>query len=981
MNKLEILLQELMFRKIIIFFIFSVLFINVFSQSLSQEKWVDSVFNTLSEDERIAQLLMVSAYSNKDKNHTDKIERLIKDYKIGGLMFLQGGPVRQAKLTNTYQSISKTPLMIALDAEWGISMRLDSALRFPWQMTLGSIQKEELIYKMGKEIARQCKLIGVNINFAPVVDVNFNPENPIIGNRSFGENPIRVGELAVQYMLGMQDNGVLACAKHFPGHGDTDTDSHKDLPIINHNKERLDSVEILPFKMLIDSGLGSVMVAHLYIPDLDNTKDQAVSLSPRVINDLLKDELAFEGLVITDALNMKGVSKYYEPGIVDVKALLAGNDVLLFCEDVPEAINQIKLSISNGKITQLEIDNRCKKILKNKYWMGLSEYSPINLNKVKNEVSINNTHLINRKLIENSITLLQNYDNLIPLKRLDTLSIASVSIGESGSDFQSTLSKYAKVDHFTISENASEKEKAKMLSQLSKYNLVIIGIHKSNLNPWKSYKFSKEDDLFIQKISVQSKVVLSVFANPYSLNSFLFVNNFDALVMSYQNSEISQEMSAQAIFGGIAIQGKLPVSTKHFPVNLGYQTEKIRLGYTIPEEFGVNEQDLYRIDSIVNNAISQKATPSCQILVAKSGKVIINKSYGYHTYEKKQKLKNEDVFDLASITKISSTVPLIMKMVDEDKLNINDSLSVYLDLDTSNKGSIIVKDILSHQARLKSWIPFYRNTLVDDTVNGVKKLRDTLYSAEYSSIFPHKVAKNIYLHFSYPDTMLDIIKYSDLLDSKRYKYSDLGYYFFKNIIENTYSENLNVLAENYFYNKLGMENLGYLPLNKINIDRIVPTEQDFTFRSQLIKGYVHDMGAAMQGGVGGHAGVFSNANDLAKLMQMLLDKGIYAEERYISSSTIDLFTKRHFLENENRRGLGFDKPKIDEGGPTCDGVSLSSFGHTGFTGTIAWADPKTELVYIFLSNRIHPDAGNSKLLKMDVRTEIMSEIYKHFGNE
>ena len=333
-------------------------------------------------------------------------------------MFLQGGPVRQAKLTNTYQSVSEIPLMIALDAEWGISMRLDSALRFPWQMTLGSIQDEKLIYQMGAEIARQCKLIGVNINFAPVVDVNFNPENPIIGNRSFGEDPVRVAELGIQYMKGLQDNGVLACAKHFPGHGDTDTDSHKSLPIINHTKQRLDSVEILPFKNLINNGLGSIMVAHLYIPELDNTKNLAVSLSPKLVKGLLKEELEFEGLVITDALNMKGVSKYYEPGVVDVKALLAGNDVLLFSEDVPKAINKIKLAIKNGEITKEEVENRCRKILNNKYWMGLSEFSPINLDKVRNEVKVNNTHLINRKLIENSITLVQNYDNILPLNFL-----------------------------------------------------------------------------------------------------------------------------------------------------------------------------------------------------------------------------------------------------------------------------------------------------------------------------------------------------------------------------------------------------------------------------------------------------------------------------------------------------------------------------------------------------------------------------------
>ena len=968
-----------MYKCFFFFFFFCTNFL--FSQNISEKRWVDSVMNSLSNDEKIAQLLMVSAYSNKDDSHINNIEKLIKDYNIGGLMFLQGGPVRQAKLTNKYQSISKTPLMIALDAEWGVSMRLDSALRFPWQMTLGSIQNDTLIYQMGKEIARQCKLIGVNINFAPVVDVNFNPENPIIGNRSFGENPIRVGELGVQYMKGLQDNGVLACAKHFPGHGDTDEDSHKSLPIINHTRERLDTVELVPFKMLIDNGLGSIMVAHLFIPELDNTKNQAVSLSNLVVQKILKDKLSFKGLVITDALNMKGVSKYYKPGILDVKALLAGNDILLFSENVPEAINQIKLAISNGDITQEEVNDRCRKILTKKYWMGLSNFLPINLDKVRNEIIVNNTHLINRKLVENSITVLQNYNNLMPLKRLDTLNIASLSIGQPSDIFQSTLSKYAKISHYNISENASEKQKKELLLKLSKYNLVLVGIHKSNAHAWKRYDFNKNVDLFIQNIALQSKVIVNIFANPYSLNSFLFVNNFDAVVLSYQNSKISQEMTAQAIFGGISAKGKLPVSTKHYKINSGFTTKKIRLGYTIPEEFGVNENDLYKIDSIANNAIINKATPSCQILVAKSGKIFFNKSYGYHTYKKERKLKNDDVYDLASITKISATLPMLMKMYDEDKLDINDKLSSYLDLDTSNKSTIIVKNILSHQSRLKSWIPFYRYTLQDDTINGIKKLRDTLYSTNYSKKYPYKVADGIFLHFSYPDTMFNFIKYSKLRSSNRYKYSDLGYYFFQKIIENTYSNKLNVLVDNHFYKKLGMENLSYVPLQNLNIDRIVPTEYDYIFRSQLVKGYVHDMGAAMLGGVGGHAGIFANANDLAKLMQMYLNRGIYGDERYINSSTIDLFTKAHFLDNNNRRGLGFDKPEPIKGGPACREASLSSFGHTGFTGTIAWADPETELLYIFLSNRIHPDADNLKLLKMNVRTEIMKEIYKNFGKK
>ncbi len=949
------------------------------------EIWVDSVFSTLSLEEKIGQLFMIAAYSNKGSSHTKDIKDLINNHGIGGLIFMQGGPVRQAKLINQYQDASNVPLMVAMDAEWGVSMRLDSSIRFPWQMTLGAIHDEKLIYQMGVEIARQCKLIGVNINFAPVVDVNFNPDNPIIGNRSFGESPKRVGELSLNYMKGLQDNNVLACAKHFPGHGDTETDSHKELPIIYHSKNRIFDVELSPYKLLIENGLGAIMTAHLHVPSLDDTEDLAVSLSKKVVSGILKHDLKFNGLIFTDALNMKGVSNYYEPGIVDLKAFLAGNDVLLFSEDVSKAITQIKLAIDDGVITQDIIDNRCKKILRNKYWMGLNNFSSLNIEKVKNELNTNEAVLLNHQLVSNSLTLLHNYDNLIPIKRLDTLNIASISIGESSSEFQNTLSKYARIDHYKISESISQDQLDGMLSNLNKYNLVIISIHKSNIHPWKSYSFSKKIDLFIQNISVQSKVIVSLFANPYSLNSFLFVNNFDALMLSYQNSKLSQNLTAQAIFGGIPIVGRVPVSTKHFLLNHGIFTEKTRLSYTIPEKFGVKDSELNIIDSIIRKSIDEKAFPGCQILVAKEGEVIINKSYGFHTYNKNREVNNSDIYDIASITKITSTLPMIMKMYDDGDINLDYNLGAYLDLDTSNKKDLVIREILSHQSGLKSWIPFYKKTLYTDSVNGYSQFLDTfLYDDKISIDYPYSVADGIFAHYSVKDSIIKQIKYSKLNDNKKYLYSDLGYYFLMDIIENNYKENIDILLEKIIYKKLGLIDLGYNPLIKLNKDKIVPTEFDYTYRSQLIHGYVHDQGSAMLGGVAGHAGIFSSANDLAKIMQMYLNYGEYGGEIYFKESTLKHFTMYQYPENHNRRALGFDKPSItikngNRGGSTCEDASSYSFGHTGFTGTIAWVDPINEITFIFLSNRINPNAENIKLLKMNVRTNIMKEIYRLFG--
>ena len=972
-------------RKIQFIILVSALFLVNFQHIFAQNKavflsysttWADSIMTTLSEKERIAQLFMVAAYSNKGEDHKQQITNLVQQYKIGGVMFLQGGPVRQAQLTNYYQSKSKTPLMIAIDGEWGVAMRLDSSLRFPWQMTLGAIEDENLIYEMGVEVARQCKLLGIHINFAPVVDVNSNPENPIINNRSFGENPQKVGRMGVAYMKGMQDNNVLACAKHFPGHGDTDSDSHKTLPTVNQLKQQLEQVELLPFKMLIENGLGSVMVAHLHIPSLDDTKDLAVSLSPKVVNGLLKKEMRFTGLAITDALNMKGVSQFYAPAEVDLKALLAGNDVLLFAEDVPKAIEEIQKAIKQKKISQAEIDARCHKILMAKQWMGLAQYTPTDLSIIKNQIITTETKLLDKKLVQSSLTLLQNYDNLLPLKSLDTLKMASVSIGEDASDFKQMLSNYGPITHFTISEQATASEQAVLLNKLAPFNVVIASIHKSNENAWKSYKIAKETDIFLQAIAIQSKVIVSIFANPYSINSFLFTNNFDGLILAYQNSKVAQEQAAQAIFGGIGIHGKLPVNTKHYPIHSGLKTESIRMRYVSPEEINFRTDLLYKIDSIVDNAISQAATPGCQVLIAKDGNIFFNKSYGFHSYDKKTAVKNTDIYDLASITKIGATVPVLMDMVDDKKFNLDHHLGKYLDLDSTNKKDLIIRDILAHQAGLPSWIPFYKKTLVKDSVSGISEFRDTLYSNTFSQQYPHKVAAGIYLHQQYPDSIIQQIKQSELLEKKKYLYSDLGYYMFKEIIEKEYKKPLNKITEELFYKRLGMENLGYLPLERIDEKRIVPTEMDFEYRSQLLKGYVHDQGAAMQDGVGGHAGLFSNANDLAKLIQMYLQKGQYGGEQYLSEQVISEFTKRQFPQN-NRRGAGFDKPffKGQEGGPVCQSASDLSFGHSGFTGTLAWADPENQLVYIFLSNSIHPDASNKKLLKMNVRTEIMQVIY------
>jgi beta-glucosidase-like glycosyl hydrolase/CubicO group peptidase (beta-lactamase class C family) len=941
--------------------------------------WADSVFNILTPDERIAQLFMVAAYSNKDKSHVDRIKKLIEENKIGGLIFMQGGPIRQANLINEYQSISKVPLMVSIDGEWGLAMRLDSTVKYPWQMTLGAIQDEKLIYQMGIDIGEQCKRLGIHVNFAPVVDVNVNPKNPIINARSFGEDKINVANKGIAYMKGMQSVNVMANAKHFPGHGDTDMDSHKSLPIIPHSKERLDSIELFPFKQLIENGLASMMVAHLYIPAYEKTANTATTLSKNVVTHLLQDSLNFKGLIFTDALNMKGVSSFFKPGVVDVKALLAGNDVLLFPKDVSTAILAIKQAIANGEITQKEVDRRCMKILKAKQWVGLDKYKPVEKEDLYKDLNTKKYEFLNQQLTEASLTVLKNENAIIPLKRLDTLKIASLSIGEGKiSEFQNTLSLYTQVDHFTIKELDSKKNTA-LLDTLRQYNTIIVSIHKSNKNPWKSYKVRLGTKDMISNLALKNKVILAVFANPYSLIDFKSAESVDGLIMAYQNNNYANRSVAELIFGGLGANGKLPVTVSQtFKVGMGLAVEQSgRFKYTVPEEVGVFGEELFQIDSIAMKGIREQAYPGCQVFVAKSGKVIYNKSFGYHTYDNKTPVKNTDVYDLASITKIAATLLTMMQLQDEGKFSLDDSLKDYLSgliPDSSKYGDLGLREILAHQSGLQAWVPFYLKTIRNKELDGM------IYCKDSTRFFPYRVAEDIYINQFYPDIIYQRILKGPI-KKKEYRYSDLGYYFLMKIAEEQTGEPLNEYVAKV-YNQLGMTTTGYYPRYRFPLDRIPPTEYDKVFRKQLIHGDVHDPGAAMLGGVGGHAGVFSSANDLAKLMQMYLNKGKYGGEHYIKDSTLAEFTKCQYCVNDkNRRGAGFDKPVRDgDGGPTCNCVSYLSFGHSGFTGTIAWADPEEEIVYIFLSNRIYPNADNKKLLHLNIRTDIQQVIYDALNN-
>ena len=936
--------------------------------------WVDSVMSSLSLEQKIAQLFSIRAYSNKDKKHKKKIASLIKKYNIGGLTFFQGGPVRQALLTNYYQELSQTPLLIMQDAEWGLGMRLDSTYSFPYQLTMGAMDNDTLVYAAASEIACQLKRIGVHVNLAPVVDINNNPLNPVINYRSFGENRYNVTSKGLAYMHGLQDHGIIATAKHFPGHGDTDADSHQTLPIIQHTKERLDSIELFPFKKLISEGLYGIMIAHLYLPAYDDDKNLPSTLSGNLVTGLLKDQLAFNGLIITDALDMKGVTMYYSPGEIEVKALQAGNDILLLPGDVPKAIKKIKQAIKKGLIIEQEVEARCRKVLEFKYRAGLAQYIPVKIENLIEDIDTPRAKAINRRIYKSAITLVKNEGDLVPLNLNDSVKIASLSIGsDNKTAFQEMMDNYAEIDHFSIEHTSNKEAVNRILEQLSPHNLIIIGVHCASNFPF-TYGISDDTDELVSKLAASKRVIVTVFGSPYSLERFNRIDDFDAIMVSYQNNLTAQEISAQMILGSIACQGKLPVTAStQFQAGSGVNTiSKNMLSYTIAEELNINRGFLLEVDSLLLNSIEEGVFPGCQVMALKDGSVFYQKSFGYHTYEKQIPVKNTDLFDLASITKIAATTLAVMKMTADDKIDIDMPLVYYLPfLKGTNKENIIIREMMAHQARFTPWIPFYRNTLND---NGPDTL---IYSQSISEVFPFRVAEKMYIHRDYCYTIFDTIITSPLLEAEEYKYSDLPFYFLKRVIENGLNQPIEKYLNTQFYSSMNLFKMGYRPRDRFPLNSIVPTEYDNEFRQQLIHGDVHDPGAAMLGGVSGHAGLFSNANNLAVLMQMLLQSGEYNGISYLDSAVIEEFTSYQFPLTDNRRGLGFDKPSFEylEDGPTCKGVSPSSFGHSGFTGTYVWADPESRLIYVFLSNRVHPDASNRKISERNIRTKVHQLFY------
>jgi beta-glucosidase-like glycosyl hydrolase/CubicO group peptidase (beta-lactamase class C family) len=939
-----------------------------------EDMWVRSKMDQMTIDEKIGQLFMIRAYSKGNTDERNAIDDYIKKYKIGGLCFFQGTPTEQINLINHYQQLANIPMFMGMDAEWGLGMRFPKeTVSFPKQLMLGAIQDNKLIYEMGKEVAKHCKKVGININFAPAIDINSNPSNPVIYDRSFGESPQNVTAKGYMYMRAMEDEGVMACLKHFPGHGDTDADSHLELPRIDHTLDRLENNEFFPFRRLASQGASAVMVGHLHVPAIDGRNNRPATLSQNAVKNLLRDDMGYNGLIFTDAMDMKGVTSHFPNGTAEAEAFLAGNDVILLPENLPKAFNALKNYIESGKISQSRLDESVERILRAKYKLGLNAIPYHDPDNVYDYLNRNQALAIKQKLAEASVTVVSDAKNLIPIRNVADLHLGILSINSSQKTaFQSRADSYADTRHYYLMASQMEQQFNQQLQTMSRFEKVIVSIHTSG----KQSDFSRELPemvlRFLKELQDKTEVIIVVFGSPYILKKLGFAQQ---LILNYDNDIITQDATMQAIFGTNDISGKLPVSVSdNWPESHGiFKGTLGRLGYGLPEIAGLSSDTLKKIDSLMGTMVNIHAAPGAQIVIAKEGKIVWEKSYGKLS-EDGYYVTDQTIYDVASVTKVLATTLATMKLVDEHKINLKDPIRYYIpDIDTTDKANLIVGDIMAHHGRLFPWIGFYEKTVLPQKTFGYNSL---YYSGLLQDRYTIPVAKGMFMRSDYIDTIYQEIWTSKLRETDSYRYSDLGFYIMKKIIENQAKTSLDEYTKKYFYKPMHLTHTGFLPLLWHSETNIAPTEIDNYFRMQTLRGYVHDMGAAMLGGVGGHAGLFSNAKEMAVIMQMLLNKGAYGGTRFINPKTVDLFTTRH--PKSTRRGIGFDMKELDakKTKSTSDLASASTFGHTGFTGTAVWADPDNDIVYVFCTNRTYPSRHNQTFINKDYRIKVQTLIYK-----
>ena len=926
-----------------------------------------NVLDRLTLEEKIAQLLIIRVNSTDDEQYNKELVELVARVQPGGVCFFKGNPTPEARLTKRLQAVSNVPLFVAIDGEWGPAMRLDSCVAFPRQMTLGALSEENdsLIYQMGLEVAEQCKAVGINLNFAPCIDINNNSRNPVINSRSFGENRDKVCRKATLYMHGMQDGGIVTSLKHFPGHGDTESDSHLSLPTIRKNRIELDEMELYPYRQLINENPDMVMVGHLNIPALDSTAQSVSSLSYPIVSQLLKKELGYNGLIITDGMEMKGVRNQNRfEGDVEIRALLAGVDVLLLPGETDSVIAAIKKAVEEGVIPEELINERCLRVLQFKESRGITNYTSTSSAEIIQWMNRPEAVWVNRQIEEKALTLLKNEDNILPLnaKTAENTAFLCVDRKPYQSQYKQIVGEY-NLPYFYMDKKISAKEQTNILTKLAPYKQIVVAFGGSNQLGGSGYGIDMSSVRLLNRLAKEKQVILIHLGNPYALNYFDSLTNYRAVIGAYQFTPTTVAAAMKACFGQVVCEGTLPVSINEYPAGSG-----ILMSKTV-ENFSALPADITQsLDKMLQDGIQNRIYPGCAVIALHHGQPVYHKVFGYLDYNRQDKVTPQTMYDVASLTKVAATTLAVMKLYDNHEIHLTDKIGKYLPyLAGTDKASLTLEELLTHTSGMPAFIPFYKSIQGDE-----RYLR-----AYKTNNFQVQVADNLYLRNDYPDTIRYKVAHCKLKE-KKYEYSDLNFLLLKDMVETITMQPIEeFLAEN-FYRPMGLSHTSFRPLQHgFSKQEIAPTEEDLTFRKQLVHGYVHDQTAALMNGNAGNAGLFTTAEELAAIFLMLQNGGIYDGTRYLSEATVKEFTKMHSLHGCHVRGYGFHTPKAPgESSIVPATASTHTFGHQGFTGTVVWCDPDEELIFVFLSNRVCPTAEPNKLAQSKIRLKAHELIYK-----
>ena len=948
-------------------------------------RWVDNKLQSMTLKQKIGQLFIHTVAPYTTQSNKQNISDAVKGYGIGGLLFSGGEIGKQIELTNYAQSMAEIPLLITFDGEWGLAMRLKGTPSFPRNRVLGCIQNDTLLYEYGKEVARQLREIGVHVNFAPVADIDNNPKNPVINTRSFGSDRENVARKVVAYSRGLQDGGVLAVCKHFPGHGDTEVDSHKSLPVLPFTRERLDSIELYPFRKAIEAGVGGMMVGHLNVTSLDN---KAASVSHAVVTELLKNELHFSGLVFTDALEMKGISS--NP-YVSAQALIAGNDMVLAPRNLKRELDGVLKAVKEGKITEDEINEKCRKVLTYKYAFGLDRRPVVAKEGVMARINKSYTNDLMNRIKTSAVTVIKDSDEMLPLD----LSLSGTVVLNVSSTLSETYPFYNQInDTYPVTWLHANLDSLQYLKKkITPAQRIIVAVYTSKVDKYKKV---------LAELAKGKPTILICFNSHKVLQKLDdVVAQSSAVVLAHSDDKPVQKFVAEMLLGNKRVDGRLSVDyNDEYKAGLGVVVDPDKPRRYKPEEFGMDSKGLARIDSIAMYGIENGAYPGCHVLVWKNGYPVYNKCFGTHTYESDRKVKENDLYDLASLTKTTATMLAVMKLYDDGKLNLTDKISNYVpEMKSTNKENITIQELLYHESGLPAYLPFYKKAIDTKSCKGgmYKKYKDANHSVKVAnnlyictnySFLPEwvsdketseyslKVSDNMYIKPEFKSVILKEIADTPL-KGHSYRYSCLNFMLLKEAVENISGMPMDEFLEENFYKPMGLVHTMYNPLKRYSKDEIIPTVKEDFLRKGPVHGYVHDEAAAMLGGVSGNAGLFSTAKEVATIYQMLLDKGVMGDRRYLTRATCELFLT--MKSKNSRRGLGFDKPDKEkpENGYCAPETPASVFGHTGFTGTCAWADPDNDLVFVFLCNRIYPNPCDRKnLMKLKIRPAIQQAIYQ-----